>query len=96
MNTWYYDGIMPEYMFHNHELLSGGGQTVREWFFVQGRFFANFGPAFLALVAGLFLLSTHYPELQSSERNTPLELYVLANKEEKPGMKKDWAGTSIP
>ena len=94
LNTWFYDGIMPEYMFHNHEMLCGAGTNGIEWFKFQAGFWAKFLPAYFALLAGILITTSLHPNLALVQEDLPLEKILEASKTEKLGLKPDWLGTS--
>ena len=94
MNTWFYDGIMPEYMLNNHEQLCGAGTNFTEWAQFQAGFWSKFLPLYFGLVFSVYLLSSWFPDFGISEPDLPLEKLMVAHRTEKLGLKPDWLGTS--
>ena len=93
MNTWYYDGIMPEYMVGNHEQLSGAGTTPKEMRAVQFKIWSELSKIFLVVAGCIYITTAMYPERRISDE-TNQSRYLVDQKQDKPGNRKDWMGTS--
>ena len=96
MNTWFYDGIMPEYMANNHEQLSGAGTNFGEWVQFQGTFWRRFLPYFFGLFLVITTCTCFFPNVTVAEKTNTMRRLLKDIKKEKIGMRPDWMGTSKP
>ena len=94
MNTWFYDGCMPEYMFHNHEQLSGAGSTVKEALKVQSDYFLR-GVVLIGLFSSyLYFLNGGYDLPFRYEEDNIDRRMAEEMKKEKIAYKKDFMGSN--
>ena len=93
MNTWFYDGSMPEYWMHNHELLTGIGETPGQTFRNMGKYWSVLAGIW---VAGFFVLVYASSIHKSLGIYDPEEIYLripTEMKKERLALQADPLGT---
>ncbi len=85
---------MPEYFMHNHELLTGIGETPEEIFVNMGQYWRYLGGLILAGGFLLYVIGGHYTATGYYDPHD-IVLKVSRNiKKEKLALQKDFFGSS--
>ena len=95
INTWYYDGSMPEYCLNNHELLVVNSDTGTGSMKYLMEFLSKFGIVVAGGIVLMYFLNGGYSTYTYYDDKSELIKTADYLAKEKFGIKKDFMGTDL-
>ena len=95
LNTWFYDGSMPEYMLGNHELLIIGGDSLKDIVGHQLKMLKGLSVIVGCVAFTLYFMTTFHLNLGYFNPTNPKDTLQKELQKDKLGLRKDFMGTDL-